>query len=235
MKLKILGSGSIYSKDNSASYLIDNKILVDVPNGTCKILKRIEVEPNDISDVVITHFHGDHYFDMPFMLLSKITANNGICNVYCDESGENKIYNLTKLAFPNKVDKINQIFKYNTSINFSIGNYIVEKVKLEHEEGIEANGYIFKERDIKIGFTGDTGICQGIKLMAKECNYLICDCTALKGKKSHIGVDEIIDLAKKYKNCTFYTTHMGNGVREAIISLNIKNLIPLNDYDEFLI
>lgn len=37
MKLKILGSGSIYSKDNSASYLIDNKILVDVPNGTCKI------------------------------------------------------------------------------------------------------------------------------------------------------------------------------------------------------
>ena len=117
MKLKILGSGSIYSKDNSASYLIDNKILVDVPNGTCKILKRIEVEPNDISDIVITHFHGDHYFDMPFMLLSKITANNGICNVYCDESGENKIYNLTKLAFPNKVDKINQIFKYNTSIH----------------------------------------------------------------------------------------------------------------------
>ncbi len=36
MKLKILGSGNIFSKDNSASCLIDNKILVDVPNGTCK-------------------------------------------------------------------------------------------------------------------------------------------------------------------------------------------------------
>ena len=94
---------------------------------------------------------------MPFMLLSKITANNGICNVYCDESGENKIYNLTKLAFPNKVDKINQSFKYNTSINFSIGNYIVEKVKLEHEEGIEANGYIFKERE-RLGLLSKNGV-----------------------------------------------------------------------------
>lgn len=235
MKLKILGSGNIFSKDNSAGCLIDNKILVDVPNGTCKTLKRIEIEPSNISNVLITHFHGDHYFDIPFVLLNKISNSNEPINIYCDVSGESKIYNLTKLAFPNKVDKINQYFKYNTSINFSIGNYIVEKVKLEHEEGIEANGYIFKEKDIKIGFTGDTGICQGVKLMAEECSHLICDCNALKGKKSHIGVDEIIELAKKYENCTLYTTHMGNDVREAIISLNIKNLIPLYDYDEFLI
>lgn len=41
MKLTIIGSGNIYSKYNSASYLIDGKILVDIPNGTCKALKKI--------------------------------------------------------------------------------------------------------------------------------------------------------------------------------------------------
>ena len=235
MKLKILGSGSIFSKDNSASCLIDNKILIDVPNGTCKTLKIIGIEPSDISNILITHFHGDHYFDMPFMLLNKILSSNEAINIYCDSSGENKIYNLTKLAFPNKVNKINQYFKYNTTINFNIENYIVKKIKLEHEEEIEANGYIFKEKDKKIGFTGDTGMCQGLRIMAEECNYLICDCNSLKGKKSHIGVDNIVELVKKYSNCTFYTTHMQNGVREKILSLNKKNLIPLFDYDEFLI
>ncbi len=104
MKLKILGSGSIFSKDNSASCLIDNKILIDVPNGTCKTLKRIGIEPSNILNILITHFHGDHYFDMPFMLLNKISSSNKPINIYCDSSGENKIYNLTKLAFPNKVD-----------------------------------------------------------------------------------------------------------------------------------
>lgn len=235
MKLKILGSGSIFSKDNSASCLIDNKILIDVPNGTCKTLKRIEIEPSNISNILITHFHGDHYFDIPFVLLNKISNSNESINIYCDASGENKIYNLIKLAFPNKVDKINQYFKYNTNGKFNIGNYTIKKVKLDHEEGIEANGYIFIQKDTKIGFTGDTGICQGVKIMAEECNYLICDCNSLKGKKSHIGVDDIIGIAKEYQNCTFYTTHMQTGVREKILSLNIKNLIPLYDYDEFLI
>lgn len=41
MKLKILGSVSIYSKDNSASCLIDDKILIDIPNGNCKALKKL--------------------------------------------------------------------------------------------------------------------------------------------------------------------------------------------------
>lgn len=234
MKLKILGSGSIYSKDNSASCLIDNKILIDVPNVTCKTLKRIGVEPSDISDIVITHFHGDHYFDMPFMLLSKITANNGRYNIYCDESGENKIHDLTKLAFPSKLDKINEYFKYNINNKFNIrGDYEIEKIELEHEEGIEANGYIFSQRNVTVGFTGDTCMCEGLHAMAQQCNYLICDCNTLKGKKSHIGVDNIIELSQTYQNCIFYTTHMGNGVREEIQSLRIKNFIPLKDYDEF--
>ena len=55
----------------------------------------------------------------------------------------------------------------------------------------------------------------------------------LKGKKSHIGVDNIIELSQTYQNCIFYTTYMGNGVREEIQSLRIKNFIPLKDYDEF--
>ena len=69
MKLKILGSGNIFSKYNSASCLVDDNILIDVPNGTCKILKNIGIEPCNISKILITHFHGDHYLDMPFLFL----------------------------------------------------------------------------------------------------------------------------------------------------------------------
>lgn len=105
MKLKILGSGNIFSKYNSASYLVDDKMLIDVPNGTCKILKNMGIEPGKISEILITHFHGDHYLDMPFLLLNKIFDNSKCSNIYCDSTGGEKIYNVTKLAFPNKVEK----------------------------------------------------------------------------------------------------------------------------------
>ena len=51
MKLKILGSGNIFSEDNYASYLIDNKILIDIPSGTCKTLKRLGINSRNIVDV----------------------------------------------------------------------------------------------------------------------------------------------------------------------------------------
>ena len=42
MKIDVIGSGAIFTKYNSASYLIDDKILLDVPNGTCKKVNEYE-------------------------------------------------------------------------------------------------------------------------------------------------------------------------------------------------
>lgn len=44
MNVKMIGAGAIFSKDNSACYLIDNKILIDIPNGTLKGILRQEID-----------------------------------------------------------------------------------------------------------------------------------------------------------------------------------------------
>ena len=69
MKLQIVGNGGIWNKEASASYLIDDHILVDIPNGCCKALAKIDAKISLINHVLITHFHGDHYFDIPFYFL----------------------------------------------------------------------------------------------------------------------------------------------------------------------
>lgn len=233
MKLKVLGSGNIFSKYNSASYLVDDNILIDVPNGTCKILKNIGVELNNIKHIMITHFHGDHYLDMPFVLLNKIFDESDISNIYCDQTGENKIYNITKLAFPNKVDKIEKYFKYVNNERFNINSYKIEKIELQHEEGIQAYGYIFSKDDKYIGFTGDTGFCQNVEKMASKCSHLIIDCNSIIGKKSHMGIDNVKKLAMKFQKCTFYTTHMDDTTRRDLRALEMKNIVVLKDNDEF--
>lgn len=234
MKLKVLGSGSIFVKDNSSSFLIDDTILVDIPNGACKNMMNLGIQPSCITDLLITHFHADHYFDVPFLLLNKNLNNGPIVNIYCDKTGEKNIYRLVHLGFPNKIDKINKFFKYDISKKFKINNYEVEKVRVDHEENIESNAFIFKENNIKVGFSGDSGLCKGIFELAEKCNHLIIDCAADVGKKSHLGVNNIQELAKKYPDCIFYTTHMGKDVRKNIENLNIDNIIALKDNDEFL-
>ena len=43
MKIQVIGSGSMWTKYNSACYLIDDKIMVDFPNGACKYLYRLNI------------------------------------------------------------------------------------------------------------------------------------------------------------------------------------------------
>ena len=84
MKVQIIGSGSMWTKYNSACYLIDKDIMVDFPNGTCKYLYRQNIEPRTINYVLLTHFHGDHYFDMPFrfVLLNRLN----LCELFFEKS-----------------------------------------------------------------------------------------------------------------------------------------------------
>lgn len=193
MKIKAIGTGAIWSKKNSACYLIDEKILIDIPNGTCKELKRIGVEPIDIKY---------------------------ICNIVIATSkdGISKIKKLTKLAFPNTIKKIKSKvkIKYETSQNFNIEDYKIEKVKVKHGHMEPAFGYILEKDNIKIGFTGDSCYCESIDYLAKNCKVLICDCSLTTGNSSHMGIDNLMTLTDKYPNCTIYATHLDDNVREEL-------------------
>lgn len=67
MKIQVIGLGSMWTKYNSACYLIDDKIMVDFLNVACKYLYRLNIIPNTIDNIVLAHFHGDHYFDSLFI------------------------------------------------------------------------------------------------------------------------------------------------------------------------
>ena len=54
MKLQIIGSGGMWHKENSASYLIDDHILIDMPNGSCKNLYNLGIKVEKIDNVLIT-------------------------------------------------------------------------------------------------------------------------------------------------------------------------------------
>ena len=70
MKVRLLGTGAIYSKYNCASELIDDKILVDVGNGVLKELRKINYDLKKLKMIIITHLHADHYADLPALILN---------------------------------------------------------------------------------------------------------------------------------------------------------------------
>ncbi len=233
MKVKIIGSGSMWNEYNSASYLIDKNIMVDFPNGTCKNLFRLNIDPKTIDYIVLTHFHGDHYFDIPFYFLMKSKYKLLDVNIYCAKEGPKKIKNITKLAFPNSTKDIYKTINltYSHKELFQIKNYPVERVVVDHGQMI-SYGYIFQDNDKFIGFTGDTKLCDAVEYMAASCDYLFCDCMFLEGTTKHMGIDNLEYLSDKYPNCTYVVSHLEVPTRDKLKKLKIKNIIVPEDGQE---
>lgn len=231
MKVKVIGSGSMWTKYNSACYLIDDNIMVDIPNGACKYLYRFNIEPSSIEHILITHFHGDHYFDMPFYLLNKSKSDNKKVNVYCTKLGKRKINKIGELAFPQVFNLISKelTVEYNFEGEFSVEKYQVKKVLVDHGRIKPCFGYIIDDGSNKVGFTGDTTLCSTVEEMAKTCKYLFCDCMLINGTNKHQGINDIEYLANKYPNCTFVVSHLNDDTRKVLEEKNISNIIVPND------
>ncbi len=241
MKIKLLGTGSISSTSYSASAIVNNNTLIDTPNGIYKKLLKEKVELADIEYVIFTHFHGDHFFDIPFILLGRNDRKNKKPLTFIgNRDTRKKILQITKLAFPHSYIKVlkEANIKYvncNRIKNFDIGNNVkVNSFKVKHGHMTKANGYSLKYNYNIVVFTGDTSLCKEVEEQANKANYVILDTTKKEGNEAHLGVDNIKYLASKYKNVKFILTHKGpfsEKLLKDMIFINNNVINPMDDYE----
>ena len=233
MEVKLVGTGGIFSPLNSACAIINKHILIDIPNGSLKAMRRNGICITGIDTIFITHLHGDHYFDIPFLLLEKYKDDKNELTIVGPENAKNNIENITALAFPYAAKKIFKNIKINYIVateGLVVDNITFSSLPMRH--GMEAYGYILKEDKFKLGFTGDTAICDSVNKMLNECNKVVIDSTFEVGTNTHLGINEILMLLKKYPNTTLIPTHMGKKEKKILSFQSFDNLEILDDMSD---
>jgi len=236
MKIKMVGTGSMITKRNPACYLINDKIMIDLPNGVVKILKNTN-HFDFIEYVFITHIHGDHIFDLPFLFLDRAKQDRKL-TVVLSKRWLRKIKKIVKLAFPRQYYKI----FYNSKIKFvtnskiwKIDNAIFESFKVKHGSMRPSFGYQITENDKVVTFTGDSSLCTSVVEKAMESDYLISDCTLTAGNDKHMGVDNIKTLLKNTPDLKIIPSHTSINSKNALLKIKNKNLIIKEDMEEIII
>lgn len=140
MKTCVLASGS---KGNS-SYVSSSTthILVDLGPTSLyveKKLKEIEVNPNKLDGIIISHTHSDHINGL------KVFLKKYPVTLFLTE----KMYEDLKNLFPIQNYQI-------IDDNFKIGDIDVEVIKTSHDAS-DSNGYIFNNNGKSIVYITDTG------------------------------------------------------------------------------
>ena len=234
MNLKMIGSGAIWCKELSSCAIINDKILLDIPNGTCKTLKKMNIDVGNIEYVFITHLHGDHFLDIPFLLLEKSNDNckNKNLTIIGNEFVKETVLKLFSLAFPTSCDyalKTLNLKFINCNKNLSIDSIDFSSLEVDHGNLKPAHSYLIKENGHKVLFSGDTCLCGSIIDNCKDSYYAVLDCSLIKGNSSHMGIDNIKFLLDKNPNLKIVATHLQDSTRNQLKLENIKNLIIAED------
>ena len=239
MKINIIGSGSIGSGVMSASYLIDDHILVDVPNGVIKYLKHLNYDILHIDTILITHLHGDHFFDLPFLMLGKyFNHDKTLMKVICPYGTVRKLKYLFRLGFPYDFRKVMnsiniEFIEHKSRSHTQLGEYLIESRNVKHGKIKPAFGYVVHKEGKKVGFSGDSKYCPSIDKIVEDSDVSILDMSLkAEGNNSHMGYLDIKDICNKYKEKTIIASHMHNSTREVALNNPISNLIiPSENYE----
>lgn len=163
---------SLYSGSSGNSLFVQNnntKILIDAGVSGKKIIEAldsIDINPNEIDAILITHEHSDHV-----QSVGTFSKKFNI-PVYANSKTWSKI--------PKEAEKINNdnIFTFKTSEDFVVGDLVIHPFKTPHD-AIESCGFNIFDGKTKISIATDLGhvtpeiksCLKGSKFALLESNY----------------------------------------------------------------
>jgi ribonuclease BN (tRNA processing enzyme) len=71
MDVTVVGSGDAFGSGGrfQTCIAVDSQVLIDCGATSLTALRQQHLDPNEISTIVITHLHGDHFGGLPFLIL----------------------------------------------------------------------------------------------------------------------------------------------------------------------
>lgn len=236
MKVELIGTGAIYTHYNSACTLINDDMIVDMPNGTLKQLLKKNYKPEKIKTILITHMHGDHTADIPFFLKY----------AYCDVKINDEIVIIGPKGIEEQIFKLFNVYRFEEGLEIeklkamklkyieleqdnliikNINSYKVQSLLVSHGEEKLCYGYIIND---SLGLTGDSAICNGVEEIVKNSEITIADTSLIEGNSIHMGIDNIKYLIEKYGK-QIIPTHLRDTTRTRLKNDNLNNVLVVED------
>ncbi|WP_455142334.1 MBL fold metallo-hydrolase [Candidatus Hodarchaeum mangrovi] len=231
--LTFYGIGDAFSsggKNSSAIYSwIDNKgILLDCGPQTLSTLKRHKKGTGDIDLILISHFHGDHFAGLPFILLEAmlLQRRKKKLTIIGPEGTKEQVENLFNLLYPS-IASLEKGFPceyviINEDFPVEYEGIKISAFKMNHTP--EALGYRIEVKNSSVAYSGDTGWTNNLKSLVQGTQFAIVECSFLEIElESHLNLQEALILAPLTKRLVL--THLGQDVLDQTSKIKREKII----------
>jgi ribonuclease BN (tRNA processing enzyme) len=198
---------------------MNDRYLFDAPPTLLAHLKRLGKDAGDIEVVFISHFHGDHYFGLPFLLLefAELSPRKKDLTVVGPPGIAKRVQSVTDMAFSNVFRKDRGYGLHFVEAKDGRGaaiadcEYVAHKVP--HVAGLESFAYRVTCAEGTLAYSGDTTMSETLVPLADESDAFVCECSCWGDNCGpHLNPAEVLELRRRISPRTqFILTHIGAG------------------------
>ncbi len=239
MRIQMVGTGAIAAKERSAAALIDDTFLIDCGNGIYKTLLEQGIDPLKIETLLVSHIHGDHFLDVPFLIIVRsFTPCEKPLKIIAPEGLTYAMSEITRLMYSD-IEPLDQLLKMGNTVieeyeslkKETVNGYTLTSYEMDHGDFEPSYGFVISDSKKTLGYSGDSTYCKEVEKIMKKSDAAVMEMSFVKEGASHMGVDSIQKLARKYPNKMIVTTHMSTSAREEGRKRNLSNVIIPTDGD----
>jgi ribonuclease BN (tRNA processing enzyme) len=213
LDLLFLGSGNAFGSEGRAfsSFLLNNRYLFDCGPTVLQQLRKAGISSHEIAAVFISHFHADHFFGLPFLLLdAKYGGRTGDLTIVGPPGIEERLQQLLALGYPGVADSPGYQRRF-----VEAGDGCLEEAaglqftaaRVKHVDEFECFAYRAETDGRSLVFSGDTTLCDALLRLSAGADVIVTECSSAN-VPVHLGPEGVAEVARHAPGAQIVITHL---------------------------
>lgn len=234
VKIKVVGCGDAFGSGgrlNTCFYVdaVSVRFLVDCGASSLPGLKQYGIGTEDIDAIVISHFHGDHYGGVPFVLLdAAIHGRTKKFQIISPIGGQRRIAALLDLLYPGTevLEKLDvEFLEYSANEVLDLGGWNIKAFDIIHSDRALPHGLRIELADREIAYSGDTSWTDSLFPLSADADLFICECNFFDMQvKGHMNYKELERLLPEFSCKRMLLTHFDQQMLDRLDEIKVECL-----------
>ncbi len=224
MKLTVIGCGDAFGSGGrlQTSYLVDwsgGRFLIDCGATTMIGLNRLDIDPNSIPAIFITHLHGDHFAGLVWWLLhaQHIAKRKVPLTIVGPQGIEARFQAAAEALFPGSsaVQRVYALkfMEFTAESPIEIEGVRVTPYEVQHASGAPPYALRFEADGKVLAFTGDSEWVEAIVTAGRKADLYIMECYQFSGApRFHMSWQAISEALDRIDARRVVLTHMSGAM-----------------------
>lgn len=220
LDLAFVGTGNAFAPQRCWSgFVLNERALFDAPPTALYALKCMRLPFEAIEAIFISHFHADHFYGLPFLLLQYAyeTRRSSDLTIVGPPGIEERLRTLVELGYPGLLDKLHGFTLHFVDVEDGwrgeIAGLRAEAVEVVHGgPALRSFGFRVEIGGRILAYTGDSEYCEPLLRLGRGADVLVSDCTYAVGRNNpeHMSFEEVQELRERLGGATrLVLTHLG--------------------------